>query len=106
MKYLAISEMKDSFFLLPMDKQDQIKESSIAFVDKYRASGKCRHVYYTSDLKGTVSIWEVDSSEEAARLMTENPQVPFADVSVQPLIEYEVGKRASREAHERMFMRV
>jgi muconolactone delta-isomerase len=106
MKYLTISHMRDSYFILPLEKQQQLREAGIAFIEKHRASGKCRHIYYTADLKGAVSIWDIQTSDEAARLMAENPQLPFTDVEIEPLIEFEAGLRAMREARERMFARV
>jgi hypothetical protein len=38
--------------------------------------------------------------------MAEFPQLPFTDIYTQPLIEFEAGLRAMREARERMYARV
>ena len=106
MKYLVIGHMRDSFYMLPLDKQQQLREATIAYIEKHRNSGKCRHIYYTADLKGAVSVWDVQTSDEAARLMAENPQIPFTDVDIEPLIEFEAGLKAMREVAQRAFARV
>jgi muconolactone delta-isomerase len=106
MKFLATTQLKDTFYLLPGENQVQLREAGIAFVERCRASGKCRHVYYTGDLKGSVSVWDLQSSDELASLMAEFPQLPFTDIYTQPLIEFEAGLRAMREARERMYARV
>jgi len=106
MKFLAMTRIRDSFYLLPLERQRQLREDGIAYVERHRTSGKCRHIYYTADLKGTVSVWEVQTSDEAARLMAENPQLPFTDIVTQPMIEFEAGLKAMREVAERVFARV
>jgi hypothetical protein len=94
MKFLVITQNKDAYYMLPPEKRMEIMQGLVAWIEKYRKTGKCKEVYETADLKGSVSIWEVASSEEAARLIVENPMLAFADLDIQPLIEYDVAMKA------------
>ena len=94
MKYLAICRNKDLFYALPPETRAEIRTASIAFVDECLKSGKCEDAYYLGDMKGSVTIWELGSSEEAARVSLESPMAPFQDIELIPIIEYDVGKKA------------
>jgi hypothetical protein len=94
MKFLVISQNKDSYYMLPPERRMEIMQGAAAFIEKYRKTGKCQEIYETADLKGSVSIWEVGSSEESARLMLENPMLAFSDLDIQPLVEYDVAMKA------------
>jgi len=95
MKFLVISRNKDAYYMLPPERRMEIMQEVVAFIDKYRKAGKCKEIYETADLKGGVSIWEVASSEESARLMLENPMLAFQDIDIQPLVEYDVAMKAA-----------
>lgn len=95
MKFLAITQTKDSYYALPPETRMQTMLAGDAYIRKYLKSGKCKEMFETADLKGSVSIWEVGSSEEAARLMMENPWHPFTDFDIQPLVEYDVAMKAA-----------
>lgn len=94
MKFLAIGQTKDSYYLLSQETRMQTMLAADDYIRKYLKSGKCKEIFETADLKGSVSIWEVGSSEEAARLMLENPMLAFSDIDIQPLIEYDVAMKA------------
>ena len=102
MKFVIISLHKDSLYALSPEKRVDVLKGATAFADKYIKTGKCKDVYFHGDMKGTVSIWELQSSEEAARLTLENPMSPFLDIESNPLIEYEVGKKVRMEAFEKI----
>lgn len=101
MKFLVIMRNKDSYYTFPPEKQMEIATGAIAVVDKYLKAGKLKDIYYHIDLMGSVSIWEVESSEEAARINLENPMLHFADIERIPLVEYDVGKKLRMEALEK-----
>jgi len=84
--------------MLPEEKRMEIMEGMIAFIEKYRKAGKCKEIYYDGDLKGAVSIWEAESDEESTQLILENPLAPFSDLDIRPVIEWDVGVKAMREA--------
>jgi hypothetical protein len=93
MKFLVTARNKDSYYALAPEKRLQMMVGSYAYIEKHRKSGKCKEVLHTADLKGSVSIWEVASSEEAARLMIDNPMLAFQDIESQPVIESDVVKK-------------
>jgi len=98
MKFVVNSRRKDVFLMLPEEKRMEIMEGMIAFIEKYRKAGKCKEIYYDGDLKGAVSIWEAESDEESTQLILENPLAPFSDLDIRPVIEWDVGVKAMREA--------
>jgi len=102
MKFLAITQNKDIYYMLPPETRVKVMDGGFAFVDKYRKTGKCKDIYFTADLKGGVSIWEVESGEEAARLMLENPQLPFIDIDIQPIVEWDAGMKVLAEYREKL----
>ena len=95
MKFLVISQNKDSYYMLPPERRMEIMQGVVAWIEKYRKAGKCQEVYETADLKGSVSIWEVASSEESARLVLENPMLAFSDLDIQPIVEFDVAMKAA-----------
>jgi hypothetical protein len=76
-------------------------EGSVAFVKNWQKAGKCKEIYYHHDLKGIVAIWELESDEECLRTVMENPMSPFQDVAVQPIVGWEIGVKAVREAFQK-----
>jgi muconolactone delta-isomerase len=54
-----------------------------------RKAGKCKEVYFRSDLKGSVVIWEVSSDEEVTRDLIENPMWLYMDLDIRPLLEWD-----------------
>ncbi len=93
MKFLVTARNKDSYYALAPEKRLEIMMGAYAYIEKHRKSGKCKEVLHTADLKGSASIWEVASSEEAARLMIDNPMLAFQDIESQPVIESDVVKK-------------
>ena len=96
MKYLVSSRRKDTFLMLPREKQVEIWEGMVAFIDKYRKAGKCKEIYMDGDMKGGVIIWEVKSDEEVTKSNLENPLAPFSDFDIRPIIDWDVGVKATR----------
>ena len=101
MKFVVNSRRKDVFLMLPAEKRMEIMGGMIAFVEKYRKAGKCKEIYQDADMQGAVSIWEVESDEENTQLMLENPLAPFSDLDIRPVIDWDVGVKAMREAFQK-----
>jgi len=101
MKFLINVRTKDVFMTLPPETQARLNAASFAFVDKYLKTGKCKEAYLHGDMKGAVSIWEVDAVEEGARLHLESPMSPFQDVEVMPIVEWDIGTKIVKEAYEK-----
>jgi hypothetical protein len=80
----------------------EVMEGTVAFVDKYRKAGKCKEIYLHGDLKGAVSIWESESDEESTRFILENPLSPFSDLDIRPLVDWDTGMKATREALQKL----
>ena len=97
MKFMVTATFKDSFYALPPDRQAALRTANIAWIQKYVQSGKCQVVYNFADMKGGVSIWEIASSEEGARLTVEYPMFPFVEQEYIPLVEFDVGARILKE---------
>ena len=101
MTLLVTTRDKDAFFMLPRQRRMEITEGTFAFIEKQRNAGKCKEIYEYSDLRGIVSVWEVESDEGVARLILENPMTPFVDMGITPVIDYDVAVKAVREAQRR-----
>jgi muconolactone delta-isomerase len=102
MKCLFTSHTKDSYYALPQETRMQLMEGSMAFVDRYRKEGKCKEIYFTPDMKGSVSVWEMESDVEVAHLMLEFPQLPYTDFEITPILEWDAGLKALAEYREQM----
>ena len=102
MKYLVLSRRKDVFLMLPPEKQVETWEGMVAFVEKYQKAGKCKELYMDGDMKGGMSIWETDSDEEVTKFILENPLAPFTDIDIRPVIGWDIGVKAAREAFQKI----
>ena len=102
MKYLALTRRKDTFLMLPREKQVETWEGMVAFIEKYQKAGKCKEIYLDGDMKGSVSVWETDSEEESVKFIVENPFSPFSDIDIRPIIGWDIGVKASREAFQKL----
>lgn len=101
MKFVVNSRLKDAFLLLPAEKRTELVEGMIAFVEKQRKAGKCKEIYEHGDLKGAVSIWELESDTEVAKLVLANPMTPFSDLDIRPVIDFDIAMKARSEALRR-----
>jgi len=101
MKFLIVVRHKDSLYSLSPKARLEVIKGATAFTDKYLKAGKCKDLYFDGDMKGTVSIWEFQSSEEIARVTFENPMLPFLDVKITPIIEHAVGTKVRMKALEK-----
>ena len=99
MKFLVILRMKDNYFMLSPEKQLELMEGSFAFVDKHRQAGNCIDVHFLPGAKGTVSIWEADSSEEVTLRFLENPMSPYEDAQMYLLSDWDSFKNTIRKIY-------
>ncbi len=88
MKFLIITRMKDVFTLLPVEQQARIMDGVIPFIEKYQKAGACKEIYSVPSIKGSVSIWEIESGEKSGMLHLENPASPFQDFEMYPLADF------------------
>ena len=93
MKFMVTTHTNDSFYMLPREKQLELFMGADAFIRENLKSGKCKAAFLTSAFKGSVTIWEMESSEESARLSLGNPMRGYQDIESEPLIEYDVGAK-------------
>lgn len=100
MKFLNTFKYRDSYFALPPEKQAALSAANAAFVEKYVKSGKCTEIYVFGNMKGAISIWEVASAEEGARLSIESPLFAFSDTEVIPLVEWDAANKARQQMLE------
>ena len=97
MKFLVLHRNKDAFLMLPLEQKMTIMEGAVAFIEKYRNVSKCKEAYMDADLQGGASIWDVDSEEEAAKLILENPMAPFLNAELRPVISWYTAVKAQQE---------
>jgi muconolactone delta-isomerase len=97
MKFMVTTTFKDSYYALPADKQAALRAANFAWLDKYLQSGKCQVVYNYADMKGGMSIWEIASSEEGARLTLEYPLFPFVEQKFIPLVELDIAAKVMKD---------
>ncbi len=98
MKFLHTSRRNDLFLALPPETQAQLIEKLAAFMRKYRKTGKCEAAYMHDDMSGGVTIWEVESAEEAAQLALENPMSSFFDTESRLIVEWDAGMKLLKGA--------
>ncbi len=82
MRFMVILRTKDSYFMLSKEKQFELFEESVAFVERHIKAGNCREINYLPGSKGTISIWIAKSSEEVALRFLENPMSAYEDAQI------------------------
>jgi hypothetical protein len=96
MKYLVLSRRKDAFLMVPQEQRIAIWEGTVAYIRKYKRSGKCKEIYMDGDLQGSASIWESNSEAEVTRFILDNPMAPFMNIEIRPVISWDVSVKAQR----------
>jgi len=89
MKFLVTARNNDAYYALPLETRMELMQGAVAFIEKNRAAGKCKEVYFHGDMKGSVVIWEVSSDQEVTRDLIENPMWLYTDYDIRPLIEWD-----------------
>jgi hypothetical protein len=57
-------------------------------------------VYFAVDMKGLVTIWDVASDDEMARVNLAYPLAHFIEMETIPLIDYEAGGKVMQKIVE------
>ena len=102
MKFLVMVRTKDLFFGLPTEKQIKLLNETFDFVEKQKKAGHCKEIYYTPGYKGTVSIWEAETSEELALRFIENPMNPFEDAQIYLLSDWGIFMDTAKKMYRQM----
>ena len=97
MKYLVLTKRKDAFLMVPQEQRIAIWEGMVAYIEKYKKTGKCKEIYMDGDMQGSASIWETDSEEEVTKFILENPMSPFMNMEIRPVIGWDIAVKAQRE---------
>ena len=92
-----IYRLKDSYYAMYALRQSGDKEAkeqadenlkkSNAWVQKYAKLGKWKAHYPFADGRGGISIWEFESGEEMARILSESIAWPYIESETIPLSE-------------------
>ena len=91
MLFLLTMRHKDSYFALEHKDRTLIFTKRVMFMEKNINNKKCRTAYFDGDLKGTFSIWELGSNEDAAMLMLDMPGREYEDMDHDPILDYDHG---------------
>ena len=102
MKFLAMTRVKDTFTVLPIEIKVQLMEGVTAFINKYRQADTCKGIYSIANIKGSVSIWDVESSEKMAEIVRENPFAPFQDIELYVISDNDTHMKAQIELLKRL----
>jgi hypothetical protein len=94
MKYLVTTRNKDSYYALALKTRMELMQGAVAYIEKNRKAGKCKEVYFQNDLKGSVSIWDIDPGEESVGRLLDNPMYFYIDFEMRPLIEWDTALKA------------
>lgn len=89
MKIIVITRFKDLFYTIPASEQLELMKESMAYVEKYRRAGKCKDTYNVPGLDMSVSIWEVESSEELDKLFIEFSLTIFMNLEIYILSDFD-----------------
>jgi hypothetical protein len=102
MKFLVITRIRDTFVMVPPERQAQIMDGVTSFVNKYRKSGVCKEIFTVASIHGTASVWEVDSAEKGAALFLEDPAYPFEDVEMYAVSDFDAQMKAEKEIYQKL----
>ena len=102
MKFLVFVRTKDLFLGLPQEKQIKLLNETFDFIEKQKRAGHCKEIYYTPGYKGTVSIWEVETSEELTLRFLENPMNLFEEAQIYLLSDWGAFMGTAKKMYRQM----
>jgi hypothetical protein len=95
-----IYRLKDSYYAELIKYQSGDKEAkeraeeygktARAWIEKYAKLGKWKAHYPFANGRGGISIWEFESGEEAARILSESNLFPYIESETIPLSEVDM----------------
>jgi len=102
MRFMVILRTKDTYFMLPEERQLKLFEDSVAFVERHRKAGNCKEINYLPGSKGTVSIWVAESSEEITLRFLENPMSIYEDAQIYLLSDWDAFVSTTRKIYRHL----
>ena len=102
MKFGVIARTKDTFLMLPPERQWEVIEASTAYTDKLLRAGTLKENYNMPGLKGSFAILECESAEEADQVALQWPFYPFADVEIYVLSEWDAFLKTQKGLYQQI----
>ena len=96
MNFIRVTGPKDTYATLPAEKRSELNNASLAFFDKYMKAGKCKDWLMLMDGRW-VTLWDFDSAEEMARVVSEEPMALYITVDSLPYVDYKTGLKMVAE---------
>ena len=98
MLFLNLHYYKDSYYSIPSEKIPEMTAASLAFIEKYQKSGKCKDRYWFANGSGGIAIWDFESPEEAVTILRESVVFPYIKSELIPLIDYKGAAKLRKQA--------
>jgi hypothetical protein len=102
MKILAVTKLKDTYAMLPLEMKIKLMEGAHAFIAKYQQAGVCKEIYSIASKQGSVSIWDIESSDKAAQIIRENPLAPLQNIDTYIISDFNTHMKESIELLKKM----
>ncbi|MBI2856771.1 MAG: hypothetical protein HYX95_00495 [Chloroflexi bacterium] len=99
MRFLVVSRSK---FPIPAEIALSVVDATIAWAQKYSASGKIEHIWSFAGMQAGGGIANVESLEELDAILVEFPIGPFSDTQIYPLVNFKDALQRARQAAQRM----
>jgi muconolactone delta-isomerase len=96
MKFLLTIRNRDLHYSLPEKDRVFASEKRIAFIEGNLQKGKCKGAYFDPDFKGSFSIWDFDTNEDAGQVILEIPGRDHVDIDIKPVMEFDVAVKQMR----------
>ena len=93
MKFMLTTRFKDTFYALSLEKADKIGVAMWQHVDRLAKEGKVKEGYFLGNMKGSMAIFDLNSSEDLVHVIYEAPLLPFMDVEITPLVDVDVVRK-------------
>jgi muconolactone delta-isomerase len=81
---------KDSHYALPLKERMPFFEKRVMLIEQNLHKGRCKVVYFDADLKGSFSVWDFNTNEEAAELILQMPGREYVDIDIKPVMDMDV----------------
>ncbi len=102
MKYLIITKFRDVYYMLPDERRMVLMAAAVAFTERLMKAHKMKEVHVMPGWNRTMSILDVESQEEAARISLENPVRDYLDTEVYGLQEFEAYVKGVKHAYQQL----
>ena len=102
MKILVMTKLKDTYAMLPIEIKIKLMEGAGEFIAKSMQAGVCKEIYTIASKQGSVSIWDVESSDKAAALLRQNPLAPLQNIDTYIISDFSTHMKESLELLKKM----